>query len=225
MADQINESRALEIYTEIDFDKDDVATIAVAEAEARIRKTIQNLMAQTKQLESDIQKMQDKFYDIGDALIKTKFTSKIQTIKDGLIKTKVPHLDVRIHSNIKTVQWLDLKQNSELSKKINAYSITIVKKSKDNQRVLDTITVEDSAIAINKEQRDLTKSIHDADNRLRTSKSETIDWRRKLSDIPTLERQVKAKLAKDHLSKSKEGKALINGLINDFDNTVKLLGM
>jgi hypothetical protein len=225
MADQINESRALEIYTEIDFDKDDVATIAVAEAEARIRKTIQNLMVQTKQLESDIQKMQDKFYDIGDALIKTKFTSKIQTIKDGLIKTKVPHLDVRIHSNIKTVQWLDLKQNSELSKKINAYSITIVKKSKDNQRVLDTITVEDSAIAINKEQRDLTKSIHDADNRLRTSKSETIDWRRKLSDIPTLERQVKAKLAKDHLSKSKEGKALINGLINDFDNTVKLLGM
>jgi hypothetical protein len=225
MAGQINESRALEIYTEIDFDKDDVATIAVAEAEARIRKTIQNLMVQTKQLESDIQKMQDKFYDIGDALIKTKFTSKIQTIKDGLIKTKVPHLDVRIHSNIKTVQWLDLKQNSELSKKINAYSITIVKKSKDNQRVLDTITVEDSAIAINKEQRDLTKSIHDADNRLRTSKSETIDWRRKLSDIPTLERQVKAKLAKDHLSKSKEGKALINGLINDFDNTVKLLGM
>jgi hypothetical protein len=225
MAEKSNtQIKALQISTEIDFDKDDVAAIAVAEAEAHIRRTINRLTAQVKYVTDGIEKSKKKVVNIGEALIEIKFAQKVKVIKAGLVQTKIPRLVVEVIANIDIPKWEILKNSSTAARHVNYYSISIVKMDKDNVES-GTMKIEENSLPMNKEQHKLVKLIHDEKNKLRLLKKDAIDWRRKLSDIPALERQVRAKLAKDHLSKSKEGKAMIQNLINNFDETVKLLGM
>lgn len=225
MSEKPNENvKTLEISTGIEFDKDDVATIAVAEAEVRIRKTIKQYAAQVASVERLIEINKDKIINAGKTLVDSKFAQKIKTIKAGLVKTGIPRLDVTVFTEVSAISWNQLKE-SPSAKNFNAYSLFIVKTDKSDKQFVDKLTVEQGAFPATKEQRSLAKLIHDDNEKLTALKKESIDWRRKLSDIPMLERQVRAKLAKDHVSKTKEGKAMIEGLVNNFDETVKFLGM
>ena len=55
--------------------------------------------------------------------------------------------------------------------------------------------------------------------------SEGVAWRSKQSDIPALERQMRAKVARAQMEKTKVGKDILKSMMDNLDDTVNLIGI
>ena len=220
----MSETKKLEICTQIDFNKDDVAIIAIAEAEKKIRQTIAKLSIELENKKEQLNKLNDDVVNEGENFIRNKFLKKLQTINTNLKKTGIPKLEAVV-DYIPQIPSLTQLDNKVRIKNANKYIVKLVIFSKDNETRISNMEIESGCVALTKTQKNILTKTKAVDDNIKALKPQILDYRRKLSDIPTLERQIKAKLAAGHLSKTKEGRQVIESLVKNFDETIKLLGM
>jgi len=220
----MSETKKLEICTQIDFNKDDVAIIAIAEAEKKIRQTIAKLSIELENKKEQLNKLNDDVVNEGENFIRNKFLKKLQTINTNLKKTGIPKLEAVV-DYIPQIPSLTQLDNKVRIKNANKYIVKLVIFSKDNETRIYNMEIESGCVALTKTQKNILTKTKAVDDNIKALKPQILDYRRKLSDIPTLERQIKAKLAAGHLSKTKEGRQVIESLVKNFDETIKLLGM
>jgi hypothetical protein len=192
----------------LDFNKEDIAAIAIAEAEVKMRETFNTVRNQISDLEKAIEEINDEIRILGEDAISKKTESTLKNINAGLKVTKIKNIEVQLSKSVENDQ--------------NRYSITIILKDKD--RVLSQMIVEKDSFPFIQTQTTALKKYFKLEDQKKQLNNEAMNWRRKLADMPMLERQIRAKLARNQIEKTKEGRAMIDELVKNFDQTVKLLG-
>ena len=204
--------------TELNFDKGDVAAIAVAEAEKTMRKKVRSHHAAIADCEKAIEATKEEIQKQGEIVIQSKLAAKIKKIKAGLKATKIPNFTAKLDITINP-------RGYESTKRTNQYNLEIAIVDKDDK------TIVNSSMSVDKGYYGPSQLQTTAMNKLEKLKkqktelvSEAMKWRKKLGDIATLERQFKAMIARDQIEKTKDGKALISKLLKNFDPALDLLG-
>ena len=206
--------------TELNFDKDDVAAIAIAEAEKTMRQNIKTLHAQISDCEKAIENANEEIQKQGEIVIETKLAAKIKRINAGLKATKVPNFTTDVEITINSGGY---KQRT--LKYMNGYVLRVVILNKDDKAIIDIdMAIERNNFPPSQLQIAAMKRLDKLKEQKTDLVNQSMDWRKKLGDMPTLERQIKAMLARDQVERTKDGKALVAKLLKNFDGTLKLLG-
>ena len=111
--------------TELNFDKGDVAAIAVAEAEKTMRKKVRSHHAAIADCEKAIEATKEEIQKQGEIVIQSKLAAKIKKIKAGLKATKIPNFTAKLDITINP-------RGYESTKRTNQYNLEIAIIDKDD---------------------------------------------------------------------------------------------
>jgi len=196
-----------------DFDKRDLVSVAVARAERKIRGAIK---LGTEVLDKAEKALADK---------KDEMT-KLSDIQPDKVKKFIAQYKKHIaplFSGKSEIEWEGTLGNKlGKSEQENIYNITVKTESHKNGR--DTLNFPAIRIPLTKAQRLTTKQVFAIITEVRTAEDDLIDAKRKLNDMPTFERQVKAAVVEAQLKGSAEGRKLLTTMEKNFEKTLKLLG-
>jgi hypothetical protein len=205
---------------ELQFDKNDIAAIAVAEAEKKMRMTIKELRAQLIDNDKAIGNVEEEIELLGSQIIDVKLKPKLKLIKAGLKVTKIKNFSVELHESIEVFPI----DQVESSYPINGYSIHVGIMNQTSKLFDSHICIEKDSLKATQLQITAMKKYRVLKQQKDQLTQDSLDWRRKLGDMPALERQIKAALAKRQIESAKGGKELIQNLLKNFENDLKMLG-
>jgi len=209
-------SKKLEIMPtklESAYDEKDLVTLAVAKGEEIIRKKIKEGRKELKALEKK-QKELEKGFNKGFNEFKTPLIKVCDDLNatmkkyDGAFKfVLAKKLEARPDSN------------GNMTKEIN--HIIKIKNRWSHEILID------QTYPMPAKLKTLDKKIKQIDEEIQSLRSEILGEKHKLSDIPSLERQMHARIIEVQLDKTSEGKELLRQLTKetDINRTIKLLGM
>jgi len=198
----------MEELVSMQFDKEDVAAIAIAEAEKKMRRTIKDIKVKLSEIGKNMNEAEAMFKALGEEAIAQKTNAKMKIISAGIKATKIKDLETTLH---KTINFSNHSANR--------YEIAIEMPGPHAH-----ITVEKESIEITGQQKVQLKKHEKLSEIKKELVADSINWRKKLADMPMLERQVKATLARRQVETTKEGKAMVAAMIANFDQTIELLG-
>jgi len=75
-------------------------------------------------------------------------------------------------------------------------------------------------VKLNAPLKKLVQELLSIQESLQSAQKEALVWKRKLSKLPALERQYRAKVAEAKLSQTEEGRSIVENLINSVENSV-----
>jgi hypothetical protein len=198
-----------QVQAEMHLDKNDIVAIAVAEAEKKIREQLTFIKTRIHSIEEDIEKSDQVFVCDGESLLKRKIGKKIKDFS-----AKVSALGFGLEAEIDIDVMID--QVEELT---NNYLLSIC--GKDGTR-MKIISKSFPATKVQLDIKDQKTKMHEQKAKLL---GDGVKWRSKQSDIPALERQMRAKIARAQLEKSKGGQSILKSMLKNLDDTVNLIGM
>lgn len=205
----------LAIQTEVNLDKNDITAIAVAEAEKRIRARIREYQKLVENYDQQIQALDEQFELETKAYFEKKVSKTFQNISKKIAATQL---------GLKTLLEI---QNDSLTHIGKTYSM----------EKFNTVTIKifsekfGSLILFHENYKPVAFQfkIKEQYNMLKTKKNEAaatgVQWQQKKSDIPALERQMRAHVARTEINKTKIGKTLIDTMMKNLDETIKMIGM
>ena len=116
------------------------------------------------------------------------------------------------------------KFNLTLTNK-NDYELKISKKNESGDFTISSISIMFKSVSYSKTQNNLKKEIKRIEEAKDKAISEGVTWKSKLSDMSAIERQMRAKVVEAELNKTAEGKALVDVLTKNYEDTIKMLEM
>jgi len=205
-------AKELEITTTMDFDKQDIVTVAVANIEALIRKNVRDSKARRNELTKKIADTHRAIQSAGETSVPKVMAQKSAQIEKalksaGLVKT----IGARIKFNL-----------ADLT---NDYQLHIVKKDNLGKFIKESISIMYKSTDFTKKQKALMEKVSKMEKNKTTIISDGVKWKAKLSDMSAVERQMRAKVVEAQLNKTAEGKALVNILTKNYEKTIKLIEM
>lgn len=190
----------------LDIDKNDVLAIAVSRAEAGLIQTVDNLTAQAKEKDRQVQAKRKELEETCYKNIPEELAQATQAAKNSL---KIFGI-ATIAANYK-VNWTDKEYHITLTKQAaysGPYRDTIATKICTFAE-LNVTALNDEIIALEEQSKEL--------------KTQALECRKKLSNIGTLERAVRGKLAEKRLRETEDGESVIQAVLADLDLNVKAL--
>jgi hypothetical protein len=203
----------LMVHTEILLDKNDIVAIAVAEAEKKIRQNVAMCKAAVKNCDEKIESFEEEFELEGNAFLDKKANPRFKSIK-----TKISSLQLKL----KTVLEYSTQPPEyclQYSKDINSFTISIQTESDCS------LTIVNETFPATKSQEAIAAKIATLNQAKINFISEGNDWKRKQSDIPALERQMRAQVARNEAEKTVTGKAMVKAMLDNLDATIKMIGV
>ena len=200
--------KELEVVTKVDFDKQDIVTVAVAKIEALIRKKVRGFKESRDTFANMIAVSKEKIGDIGEANPPKSMKSKLVKLDKGLKASGV----------LKTIGVQIVFEHHHNK---NYYTLQFYKHEKPSR----TLNIAYTETAYTKAQKSLDEKIEKMQKQKGIAITEGVTWKSKLSDMSAVERQMRAKVVEAELNKTAEGKALIHVLTKDYEDTIKMLEM
>lgn len=212
---------------DIRIDKGDLTAIAVAEAEVRIKNMLIELERQHKKASDEYTQVCFEIERLGMELLEKKLQPKIVGIEAGIKTMKVPNLRTNKVFTVGVASYKSLPQdrNRRVVNNPNRYTVSIGFETNKVDYLNPSMEVLNGVMKATAAQVALQKKMDTLQEKRQEIQNQQLDWRRKLSDIPSLERQFKAQLAKDTLGQNKVGKEMIDKLLRNLDGSVNLLGL
>jgi len=192
----------------MDMDKDDVAAILMSRAEERIKLAIKACQDREKVLTKEHDELREAFNDLCEEFAKEKMEDTVETLTEAATALKCKNISTEVYSGGFTLH----NNMVAASMSLNA----------QKPRVRWEVSTSFKATAaLKKAYQTGEKKRKEIDD----NKKQWIEWRRKLADLPSMERRAKAAVAESRLKSTKEGQKLVDMLNGDLDNSVKLLGI
>jgi len=212
-----NTEKDLTVFTNVNFDKNDVILVAVAKAEKQLRKNVKEEMEKQKAAEErvkEIDELLDKEADTYPHAVKliVKKVTELAKMYDVDAKEVKPVIDIEHEINY---GYGDSEPNEEG----NRYTVSY--KHRRSGYVSIRVIKDTPLTAI---QKNLCKQKRTAKEEAQIHQSTALEWKRKLSDIDTFERQIKAYVIEQSLGTTEEGKKLLESMDKNFENTIKMIG-
>lgn len=196
------------VEVSVQLDKDDVAAILMARAEEYLKKQIQACQKKADELS----KKNAELLQARQAAFKKRAEEQLSGTADALrtaaqaLKCKRVNLDIDVESH-----------------SLDAGNISAALKLSASQPSFESRVV--TTISMTKTERDACKALSDCNAAQRANQQEWYELRRKLADLPALERRAKAAVAEQRLKSTAEGRELVNTLTAQLDGGLALLGI
>jgi len=199
-----------EISVEATFNKSDLITIAVAKGERILR---QNLIDKRKEASEIKEKISENKAAQDKALKSLQGSYELQAAALNKITRKLDPEAIFI-TNTSIVKPYDYEKREEATK--NRFAISF-----------RNYTIAQKDTNLTKEQKSLRAKAKTLAKALSKAQNDALDVKRKISDIASLERQMRARMMEAQLKSTKEGKALLDQLLKEsgIDSSIKLLGL
>ena len=206
----------LDISSNFQIDKQDIVTVAIARGEKKIREKVKEAQFAISDLNKQLEE-KTKFITLyGEAAIDTEL--KDTMIDVGVAMTAIGKYNIKVETkdkNIDVNSILGAYKNKQL--KPNHGSVSLVR---DRQQFLIK-TVElgstPDQIRVAEEHEKLTVQKQDIT-------TEAVNWKKKLSDMPAFERQMRAVVVQDEMNKTENGKAILAALDKNFEDAILMIG-
>lgn len=206
----------LDISSNFQIDKQDIVTVAIARGEKKIREKVKEAQAAISDLNKQLEE-KTKFITLyGEAAIETELEDTMVDV--GVAMTAIGKYNIKVETkdkNIDVNSILGAYKNKQL--KPNHGSVSLVR---DRQQFLIK-TVElgptPDQIRVAEEHEKLTAQKQDIT-------TEAVNWKKKLSDMPAFERQMRAVVVQDEMNKTENGKAILAALDKNFEDAILMIG-
>ena len=203
--------KELEVVTKVDFDKQDIVTVAMAKIERLIRKKVRELKTSRDHCAGKIIEANKMISSFGENNLPKEMVKKLVQMEKGF---KVAGISKIIGGEIKF--YLTNK---------NDYELKISKKNESGDFTGLSISIMFKSVSYSKTQNKFKKEIEKVEEAKNQAITEGVTWKSKLSDMAAIERQMRAKVVEAELYKTAEGKALVDILTKNYEDTIKLLEM
>lgn len=197
--------KELAIITEVQFNKQDIVTVALARAESHIRKQIKNARLNADKLAETIETERNNFTTYGAKSIPQHMNDKLKVMKKAAIVAKLgKDVDFQIkHTIVNDKNHYHLSIFSDDSSWDIVLSSTNLSKFQQNCQVI-----------IKKLLKTRINTLEDG-----------VRCKAQLGDMDAYERQMRAKVVESELKKTVDGKAILDILLKDFEDTIKQIEM
>jgi len=207
------ETKELEIVTEptLTIDMQQIVTVGIARGERNLRNSIKAQKEACTALDSEIKRLETKLQNAVGMAIPEKVRSVETQLCDVLKQLDFadPESCVIVNAKIMPEKRLvsvtmQLKQNSEYSSNIALYSMQV------------PYTDEMTGIADELEEKTKARG---------ESAAGIVVLRKQLSDIGSIERQIRARVVEAEMNKSATGRSILDAALKSFEDDMKLLGV
>lgn len=184
----------------------DVITVATAKAERKIRDTVAEIMSQIKELEAKVQEAKDELdiipYQVAERVYKKAIKSMTKALIDAGAKKDG---EEQIVSAWGSVHRIHGKEDTILCKlAIHSRDCGVCKQEAVPQRY-----------------KDLSEFILNKEKQIGAMREKGVEWKRKLSNVSSIERAMRAKVVEMELEKTGEGQAMLDAMMKNFDDAVE----
>lgn len=197
------------INTHIEITGDSLITVAVSKAERKIQADLKGVIANVKACESDISKAKDNH--------QTSIRKHGEEyLIDALAAAKTFLKLMKSDSTAKACC-----QQGHDNGDPNIRCAVVIGKSNDQYSRSEFVTT----IPLTKEHKRQAEAILDSEKVLEDLRLRACECKKQLANLPTLERQVRARLVENQLNTTVEGRDLLARLeLGSLDSDIKLLG-
>lgn len=210
----------LNIETVMRLDKQDIVNVAIAKIESRLRNQIKGLSGQIVKLTEELTKAGEMILATGiKALDLHQSADMINTKCDAVIELLgKDKFAIDVTDQIPDRNAI-LQARRTKNQTFNSRSYLLSPINGRGGITLDSITipVTGTQIALMNEADRCEKDIASVN-------SEIVGLKRKLSDMPAMERQIRARVVEAELNKSDNGKGLLESLTGQIDEMINLIG-
>ena len=201
----------LQFTAQMNLDKSDIVKVAVAHGERMLKKQFADLTRQADEFEKKRKELDNEL----DAIAKKVFTSKA-------LERKIA--DLRKALDVLATEEIAIETNVIFNRpaKENFFKIFLhAKTPHDGNLCFD---IHKTVKPATKRQLAILEEINTLTEKHKANIQMAAEVRKKLADIPSLERQAHAALVESELAQTKDGKALIDAVTRNLEDTIKLLG-
>lgn len=187
------------VNVDIKIDQNDLITVMVARAEAMMNGKLTTALAEAKRLEKEQKELDNQLVRSVALVGPEHHRDAIAKFRDAFEAIGMKHKTKIVATSVLTPDRTSITVNFSASMEASYGSIQAV-----------------THVPLNDEQKGLIARLSGLTEQLLTAREEVILWRKKLAQMPALERQYKAKLVESQLSRTDAGKVLLAAL--DLDN-------
>lgn len=219
----------------VSIDMDDVLSIAISRAEMMMQERVNQFNKEAKETASQAEKLEQEIINDCTEATKTKYGEAIDAAKNGF-KTLSGRT---VNESIEDVAVGELHEKSAQSRSGKSslvqkgkFEVSIVlfegkrKNGEDayygyrNQNViLETAKTDPLPAGVAAKVKECLALQNASTN----AKAEALTWRKKLANIGKLERQYRGRLAEQKLSKTEEGRNIVQALTEGVENDILAL--
>lgn len=191
------------ITASLDIDKDDILTVVLARAEAKMQKQIATADKNVKNLQKELNKAQADL----DANLNKAAEAHFRRAASKFVEA----FDAANVKATTTAKYTGLNKDETFNVVLSVASRVV------SFNCAETIPLEDRP-------RRMLAAIATMNEEIAAARQELIDWRRRASQLPALERQYRAKLVESKLSETEDGQKILASLDLDSLNE-SILGL
>ena len=201
---QMIETQIVNKNIDLGIDKNDVLAIAVSRAEAGLIQTVESYAASAKETDKEIAQKLKELEKACEANLPDEIASLAKTIPSQLHKFGVPQATI--------CRVFDRHEKT--------YSLKLTcKTSYGGSNSLGTVSFTFAELKV----AELDEEITALEEKSKELKMKSLESRKRLSNISTLERAVRGRLAEARLREMENGEEVIQAVLADLDLNVKAL--
>ena len=220
----MTEEKALQVLPQIEavikINQKDLVTVAVAEGENQMREKLRELRGIVNKLKAQIKETNKRVKKLGETHLRKKLKAKYDALRDAVYA---------FNKLLGDGMQMDIIVNDNPRSDLTNYNTAKIFLRKDRENAGTyrdrSMVFWEEDFEFTAEQKKLVEKLEKLENDKKDTLNEAMRWRKRLSDIPSLERQIRARVVKDQMQKTKEGRALIDAMMTNFTDTVKMLGI
>jgi hypothetical protein len=201
-----NTSGAVTVKSGVDIGIQDIMAVAIARGTAKINKRLKDLGEYIKSKTAELNGAESRLVDLEHDAVRTAFQAIYAAATPLLSTVKRIELEAEVSRVI-----------SKDGKEIVNICGSLLLRSKASNAML---TIENCTLTPSKEIMDefeLTLAIKD---KIKALQEETYEWRRRKSNVPELERQVRARIVENQLAKMENGQEILDSMLANFDSMI-----
>jgi len=205
-----------DISSNFQIDKQDIVTVAIARGEKKIREKVKEAQAAIAELNKEIDSKIKFITKHGEAAVDEALEEisfdvgvAITALEKYGIKAETRDREVDINAILSYHKKKNFKPNH------GAISI-----HRDRQQLL----IKSVDIAITDDQIRLIEEHAALQTQKEQLTTEAVGWKKKLSDMPAFERQMRAVVVQDEMNKTENGKAILAALDKNFEDAILMIG-
>jgi hypothetical protein len=208
----------LDISSNFQIDKQDIVTVAIARGEKKIRENIKKSQIAISDIDKQINEKVKLITAHGEEAIDAALDETMMDV--GVAMTALEKYGIKVDSKDKAIDTdaiLNHFKNKRERGKPNRGSVAFVR---DRQQFLIKLV----ELEPTKEQLQLAAEHEKLMIQKQEITHEAVNWKKKLSDMPAFERQMRAVVVQDEMNKTENGKAILAALDKNFEDAILMIG-
>jgi hypothetical protein len=206
MNDLVVTNNAVAINSELKIGMQDIVSVGVAKMEKQLKMSIKELQEKNEGLKKERQSVEKQFeaetilaipQDILD--IETELEEMLKKLKD---------------------QSVDHKIEANMSRQINNYSMRLKRKQGYSGEWL----LANGIVPFSEKQKELQAKMEEIDDKVQKVSEASIVIKKKLHDVDSLERQMRARVIENQIKKTSNGQELLDTIMEQFDADLEMIG-